>query len=89
MLRYARGTRVLVRVVPGYQDQYSDIWLYENVAGKVVSSTTVAAFESRSCRVDSGPPRQILVEEYVVLLDNGIQIDHIAEECLEELKHPD
>ena len=89
MLRYAKGTRVLVRVVPGFRDQYSDIWLYENVSGKVVSSTTVAAYESRSCRVDSGPPRQILVEEYVVLLDNGIEIDHIAEECLEELRPPD
>lgn len=85
MDRYANGTRVRVRVVPLSRDPYSDVWLYENVEGRVLNSNTVSAFQSRMCTVDAGPPHQILVNEYSVLLDTGIEINQIPEECLEEL----
>ena len=74
---YSNGTRVRITSGGGFRDPFSDIWQYENLTGKVLSSNVTDGYPRSSGVHSKGPLRS-----YKVHLDVGIESDQIAEECL-------
>lgn len=78
---------VAPRLTP--EDPYSKIWQYANLPGEIVSSNSVPSQDSKTCDVDSSSgPFEALREEYTVRLDMGVEIEHVAPECLEIIERP-
>ena len=85
MAKYAAGSRVRIKGMPRERDPYSGIWQYENLPGIVVDSASVATEDSDACDVTSTGPAQVLKDGYKVALDIGVELNYVAEDCLESL----
>ena len=79
---YSSGTKVRVKAGTGFLDRYSDTWQYENMTGKVVSSTTVTWRQIRSWESEANSPSEA-VQVYKIHLDIGIEADNVTGDCLE------